>query len=186
MKLKVGDKVALKSDMTYVKVIRLVGEKQLVVEDEYGFDYTLQLSDVYKVGEAGKLEQLAVSEADVAEKHSTKQKKKLLTAATAEFLKEGADWLEIDLHIENLTDKPKRLSNAEIVQKQMVYFERYFHLAKQYRKRRYIIIHGVGQGVLRQEIRARLKQFDGIEFSDADYSQYGVGATEVYFFQNVR
>lgn len=42
-------------------------------------------------------------------------------------------------------------------------------------------IHGVGKGILKDEIYKELKQYDNIHFFDAPMSKYGVGATEVYF-----
>lgn len=184
MKLAVGDKVSFKSDLSYGRVTRVLNANEVMVEDETGFDVQVKMADLYKVDETGQLKQLQVSESDIQEKVGGRKKKRLVTPETEEFLAEGADWLEIDLHIENLVVFPKRLSNAAIVQKQMVFFERYLKLAKQHRKRKYIIIHGVGTGVLKSEIRARLKQFEGIEVNDADYARYGTGATEVYIFQN--
>jgi dsDNA-specific endonuclease/ATPase MutS2 len=47
-----------------------------------------------------------------------------------------------------------------------------------------VFIHGVGEGVLRTELETMLGRYDNLKFYDADYRQYGVGATEVYIFQN--
>jgi DNA-nicking Smr family endonuclease len=45
---------------------------------------------------------------------------------------------------------------------------------------RVVFIHGVGQGVLRQEIRKILNDYyPHCEFMDAPYHTYGYGATEV-------
>jgi DNA-nicking Smr family endonuclease len=43
---------------------------------------------------------------------------------------------------------------------------------------KFIAIHGVGKGVLRNEIRQLIKQ-EGLKFQDASYQRYGYGATEV-------
>ena len=47
-----------------------------------------------------------------------------------------------------------------------------------------VFIHGVGEGVLKSELDFLLGRYDNLKFYDADYQKYGVGATEVYFFQN--
>jgi dsDNA-specific endonuclease/ATPase MutS2 len=44
--------------------------------------------------------------------------------------------------------------------------------------KRFVVIHGVGKGKLRDEIRKLLKA-DSIEHYDAALSKYGYGATEV-------
>ena len=46
-------------------------------------------------------------------------------------------------------------------------------------------IHGVGEGVLRQELETVLRRYNNVTFYDADYREYGLGATEVKIFQNV-
>jgi dsDNA-specific endonuclease/ATPase MutS2 len=42
-----------------------------------------------------------------------------------------------------------------------------------------VFIHGVGEGVLRSEIRHELRKYENVEFLDGDYREYGQGATEV-------
>jgi dsDNA-specific endonuclease/ATPase MutS2 len=42
-----------------------------------------------------------------------------------------------------------------------------------------IVIHGVGNGKLKQEITAILKGIEGVSFHDASYKHYGFGATEI-------
>jgi dsDNA-specific endonuclease/ATPase MutS2 len=43
-----------------------------------------------------------------------------------------------------------------------------------------VVIHGVGEGVLKQEIRKELKEFyPHFDFYDASYQEYGYGATEI-------
>ena len=46
-------------------------------------------------------------------------------------------------------------------------------------KQKLIIIHGVGEGVLKDEVRLFLSKKEGIEYFDADYREYGKGATAV-------
>ena len=42
-----------------------------------------------------------------------------------------------------------------------------------------VFIHGVGEGVLKQEVRSILTSHGNIEFWDADFREYGSGATHV-------
>ena len=46
-----------------------------------------------------------------------------------------------------------------------------------------VFIHGVGEGVLKAELHTLLRRYDGIRFSDADYREYGQGATQVWITQ---
>ena len=48
-----------------------------------------------------------------------------------------------------------------------------------------VFIHGVGEGVLRQELETLFRRYNNVQFYDADYKTYGLGATEVRIFQNI-
>lgn len=89
--------------------------------------------------------------------------------------------LIIDLHIYELTDSSKNMSNHEMLLLQMKHFRAKMAESKAKKIHRLVIIHGVGEGVLRSEIRHALRNYDFIEFGDADYNLYGYGATEVIF-----
>ena len=62
---------------------------------------------------------------------------------------------------------------------QLDYFQDSLEKAIRGHARKIIFVHGVGNGVLRQSIRDILKRYDGIEFSDGSYKDFGRGATEV-------
>lgn len=86
---------------------------------------------------------------------------------------------EVDLHIEEILDDHRGMTNGEIVQVQLKHFQRKLDeaIAKHYKK--ITFIHGVGKGVLKEEILRLLKEYKGIEYRDAPYDKYGYGATEV-------
>jgi len=88
----------------------------------------------------------------------------------------------IDLHIEKLTDDWKRLSNYEIISLQLKTFEKYYQLALVHHQPSMIVIHGVGEGVLRDEIHdiLRLKR-EVKSFVNQYHPNYGYGATEIFF-----
>ena len=46
-----------------------------------------------------------------------------------------------------------------------------------------IFIHGVGEGVLKSELHYLFGSYP-VRFYDASYKKYGLGATEVYVYQN--
>lgn len=88
--------------------------------------------------------------------------------------------LEIDLHINELLDDSKGLSNREILEIQMDKVVSEMRAAIQSRVKKVVFIHGVGQGVLKQEISNLLnKKFKKYRFHDASFKEYGYGATMV-------
>lgn len=88
----------------------------------------------------------------------------------------------VDLHIEKLTDHRDGLSNYEILSLQMRAFEKYYDLAVAHHQSTLIVIHGVGEGVLRNEIHDLLRLKREVKsFVNQYHPAYGYGATEIYF-----
>ena len=88
----------------------------------------------------------------------------------------------IDLHIEKISHSWKHLSNYEILSMQLDEFEKYYELSIAHHQPTLIVIHGVGEGKLRDEIHEilRLKR-DVKSFVNQFHPLYGYGATEIYF-----
>lgn len=88
----------------------------------------------------------------------------------------------VDLHIEKITDDWKHLSNFEIVTLQLKTFEKYYDLALAHHLPSFIVIHGVGEGKLRDEVHdiLRLKR-EVKSFVNQYHPAYGYGATEIFF-----
>lgn len=87
--------------------------------------------------------------------------------------------MEIDLHIEELMDNFKGMSNAEIILVQLKHFQHTLDTAINDHYRKLIVIHGVGNGRLKQEVRNILSSYKNLQYYDASYSKYGFGATEI-------
>jgi hypothetical protein len=88
--------------------------------------------------------------------------------------------IEVDLHIHELLDNPAGLSNKEILDIQLEKVKNEMQSAIQSRAKRIVFIHGVGQGVLKQEVAKLLKsKFSKYTFQDASFKEYGYGATMV-------
>lgn len=86
---------------------------------------------------------------------------------------------EIDLHIEELIDSHKNLTNGQILNIQTERFEKEMEHCLSNGIKKLIVIHGVGNGKLKQEITSILKSINGISYHDASYKNYGFGATEI-------
>lgn len=88
----------------------------------------------------------------------------------------------IDLHIEKLSDDWKHLSNYEILSLQLKTFEKYYELAIAHLQPSLIVIHGVGEGRLRDEIHDKLRLKKEVRsFVNQYHPSYGYGATEIFF-----
>lgn len=88
----------------------------------------------------------------------------------------------IDLHIEKICDDWQHMSNYEILSLQLKTFEKYYHLSVIHRQPSLIVIHGVGEGVLRNEIHDILRLKKEVKsFVNQFHPAYGYGATEIFF-----
>lgn len=88
----------------------------------------------------------------------------------------------IDLHIEKLTDDWQRMSNYEILSLQLKTFEKYYHLSVLHHEPSLIVIHGIGEGKLRDEIHELLRGKKEVKsFANQYHPRYGYGATEIFF-----
>ncbi|MCF8336088.1 MAG: DUF2027 domain-containing protein [Bacteroidales bacterium] len=92
------------------------------------------------------------------------------------------DTEEVDLHIEELVDKPKELSNKEMLEIQMGKFQTALEGAlKTPKTKKIVFIHGVGNGRLRYELRKYLdRHYSNLDYQDASFKEYGYGATLVF------
>ncbi len=88
----------------------------------------------------------------------------------------------IDLHIDKLTSHWKDMSNFEMLETQLNAFGKYYDLAVAHQQPTLIVIHGVGEGKLREEIHELLKLKTEVKsFVNQFHPLYGYGATEIYF-----
>jgi DNA-nicking Smr family endonuclease len=89
--------------------------------------------------------------------------------------------VEVDLHIHNLVDNYKNLSNSEMLDIQINEFHNQLNKAIKEKAEKIVFIHGVGKGVLKNKIRDILKKdYKKYKFQDASFKDYGAGATLVF------
>lgn len=90
----------------------------------------------------------------------------------------------VDLHIGKLTHDWEHLSNFEILTLQLKEFEKFYDLAIAHHQPTLTIIHGVGEGKLRDEIHTILRTKKEVKSFVNQYTNaYGYGATEIFFNQ---
>ncbi len=94
--------------------------------------------------------------------------------------KRSPEIVEVDLHINELLENTEGLSKSDILEIQKEKLESEMKLAIQTGVKKIVFIHGLGQGVLKQEVINVLKsKFRKYYFQDASFKEYGYGATMV-------
>lgn len=180
MEFKVGDRVEALDDLIKGVIVEING-KELTVESTDGFLLKFSASELMKIPLDGEI---SVSNYEIAQIKSEKEIPKRRHRPVAKPKERNAPRMEVDLHIEKLTNSAKRMSNFDILNLQMETAKRQLDFAMRKRIQKIVFIHGVGEGILKEELYFLFKKYDNVKYYDADFQKYGMGATEVYFFQN--
>ena len=89
---------------------------------------------------------------------------------------------EIDLHLENLTDSPAKLSNSDKLHLQLDHAIDFIQQAIKHGSQKAYLIHGIGKGKLKERLHDLLHKHPQVKFYKNEYHhKYGYGATEVVF-----
>lgn len=116
-----------------------------------------------------------LTETEVAKVVQEKDEPKVVVKRTV-----SPDLVEIDLHIHELLEDTRGLTNHEMLEVQLGRFRNELETAIANGTRRIVFIHGIGNGTLKQELRKELStKFKKYYFQDASFKEYGYGATMV-------
>lgn len=90
------------------------------------------------------------------------------------------DIIVVDLHISELVDSIRGLSNADMLNLQVDEFRRVMDENLANKGQKIVFIHGKGEGVLRNAIMKELRhRYKGHDVQDASFREYGFGATQI-------
>lgn len=182
MDFNIGDRVeALDEDLTGT-VTKIIGDR-ITIETTDGFDLEFSKTELVKSANNNLLGANIFSKTSLSEAVSQKETKKR-KSIKVKPKERYQPTLEVDLHIHQLTNSSRGMSNHDMLTLQIDTAKRQLEFAMRKRIQRIVFIHGVGEGVLKIELDYLFKRYDNLKFYDADYQKYGQGATEVYIFQN--
>lgn len=180
MDFKKGDRVEAIDDTVSGSIVKIEG-KEITVESTDGFLLKYSSKELLPITED---HEIRVSNFDVAQIKAEKEIPKRRNRAVSKPKDRNAPKMEVDLHIEKLTPSAKGMSNFDILNLQLETAKRQLDFAVSKRIQKVVFIHGVGEGVLKEELYFLFRKYENVKYYDADYQKYGMGATEVYFFQN--
>ncbi|NMH27286.1 Smr/MutS family protein [Flavobacterium silvaticum] len=177
--MKPGDKVAVLDD-TFTGVVLSVEKDKVFIETTDGFQMTyfvnelvkiLNSSELYKSTGIHNINKIKQEKADdsPSRKPETKRVKGEIPPA------------EYDLHIEKLVKNHSRMDQSEILELQLSNARYQIESAIKKRAPKIILIHGVGEGILKSELGYLLRRYDNVTYREAAYNKYGLGAMEVSF-----
>jgi len=183
MKFEVNDKVEVLDDALQGRVIKIDGNS-IYIETSEGFLLNFEPSELVKI-EEDQSRMIASQNISFSEIIKEKQPIKRSKSIKVKPKERSSPPMEVDLHIEKLVNSFRGMSNYDILNLQLETAKRQIEFAVRKRLPKIVFIHGVGEGVLKAELDYLLSRYDNLKFYDANFQKYGVGATEVYIFQNV-
>ena len=179
MSLEIGNKVAVLDDVLKGKVLK-INDDEISIETEDGMIFNFSSSELVKIDqEQHELSKYSDINNELLKEKTlgNKKKKSFFTKEKNEVI------LEIDLHIQHLTKSTRGLDNYDMLNIQLATAQNKIEFAIKKRIPKIVFIHGVGEGVLKSELQRLLGNYP-VKYYDASYKKYGLGATEVYIYQN--
>ncbi len=183
MIFSIGDRVHFLDEGGEGVITSISGDTAMVEVD--GFDMPYSLSDLIAID--GSTTKFVTKEHTLKEEREQavfKLKRRMnptLKGAMADIFKrvntKGIP--EIDLHVHELVEDFSGLQPGDILEIQLEFLKYAIKQAEEHTVRELIIIHGVGEGVLKKEVHSLLDALSFIERNDASYRLYGYGATHI-------
>jgi preprotein translocase subunit YajC len=184
MNFKKGDKVFVLDEDLSGTVTKVSGST-ITIEDRDGFELQFEASEIVKQGGADlKKEVFSNQSIDTVIREKSVEKRKQGPKVKAKERYQPT--MEVDLHIHQLVKSERGMTSHDkkILQLDTARHKLEFAIKKKIQK--VVFIHGVGEGTLKLELEYLFGRYNNVKFYAADYKKYGLGATEVYIFQNVK
>ena len=160
MQFQVGESVSMLHE-SGAYTIKQLSDSHAHVLDEFGFEYRVPISSLIKrtpiQGEVENKEPIVTPNAT---------KKQALSPIPT-----------LDLHATALGIDG--MPPNELLETKLSYCRSFLNQCIANRQSKALIIHGIGEGVLKMAVRQLLRNTKGISFHDGNYSTRGVGSTLV-------
>jgi len=165
---KVGQRIVFVDEPGEGKILEVMPNNLFLIEDEHGFSRVYLKSKItpirVPVTVLNAINHVPIEKAGIAAKKTPQ--------------KHNGSPIIIDLHIHELVEMHENWTNSQIVNYQMDFLKKQIDVLMKRRVKIVHIIHGVGEGVLRNEVRQFLRKFANCEINDLSYTRNGFGATE--------
>ncbi|MBS9461510.1 DNA mismatch repair protein MutS [Flagellimonas sp. 389] len=175
---KIGDQVEVLDEDISGKISGIEGARVTIITTD-GFPMEYSMKELVKISD-----DIRVTGYEVEKIKKEKELPKKRFGRLAKQKERNLPKMEVDLHINQLVRSAKGLTNFDMLNLQLETAKRQLDFAIKKRIQKVVFIHGVGEGILKEELHYLFNRYDNLKFYDADYQKYGLGATEVYIFQN--
>ena len=149
--MKIGDFVVFKNETDTGTIKEIISEGKIKITNSQGFDEIKLSSEIIVIDKNFN----QVSSYGQIPKHE-KQTNSL--KFSKEKIKKTSS-IKIDLHIELLVKDFSKYSNEEIIKIQINYCEKQINKILKSNHKEFLVVHGIGMGVLKKEIHNLLNEF---------------------------
>ncbi|MFI1771490.1 Smr/MutS family protein [Thalassobellus citreus] len=179
MTFNIGDHVMV-LDENMSGVIKDIVGTSISIETEDGFLLDFNSEELIKDTSKSMLNKARIPNTVISEKEQPARKQQQRVKAKDRY----EPTMEVDLHINQLVKSSRSMSNHDMLTLQLDTARHKLDWAISKRIQKIVFIHGVGEGVLKIELEYLFGRYSNVKFYDANYQKYGLGATEVYIYQN--
>ena len=148
----IGDKVKFLKSNDFGTIVNIISERKIQVEDSSLFLTVVNVKDIVKFDDHTDTVQ---AYGDVMFSKESKE-----NTSVKKMSRQNLNEVKIDLHIENLSNDFLAMTNFEIVQIQLKKCEDALIKAINSNAQKLIIVHGIGEGVLKKEVHNLLSSFE--------------------------
>ena len=182
MAFKVGDSV-LVLDEDLSGVIKQIHEDVISIETKDGFLLNFKRNEIILNRSSKGFKQELFSNSNANEVISEKEKPVRKNKPVQRTKDRYEPTMEVDLHIHQLTESTRGMDNYDMLNLQIETAKHKIEYAIRNRIPKIVFIHGVGAGVLKTELDFLFNNYH-VDVYAASFKKYGLGATEVYIYQN--
>lgn len=184
MRFKINEKVGFlnEQDGGIIKSY-CASNKIYQVEDETGLERPFQEDELVPI--IADHNNIKVDRSSLLEKNGEKPRKS--SFVSIDYIQKKKHFWELDLHTHKIMQSERGKTPSELLNYQMFILKNTVRNVRDSNVQKLVIIHGEGKGVLKQEVVNYIKGLDGIkDIYDANFHEYGKGATTVEFLQNIK
>ncbi|WP_158850936.1 Smr/MutS family protein [Algibacter sp. L1A34] len=185
MKFKINDFV-LVLDENLSGSIKSISGNTISIETTDGFLLDFEAGELVKDTSKSDFKSGIFSHKSISSVLDEKEKPSRRKSVKVKAKERYEPTMEVDLHINQLVKSPRGMSNHDMLTTQLDTARHKLDWAISKRIQKVVFIHGVGEGVLKIELEYLFGRYNNVKFYDANYKKYGLGATEVYIYQNVK
>ena len=183
MSFEKGDKVTVLDEAISGTVSKIEGTS-IFIETEDGFLLDFKAHELLKIEGKDTMKSNLFSEHSFREALSEKEQNIKRKSVKVKPKDRNQPTMEVDLHIHKLIENERNMSSYDKLSLQLDTATRQLDFAISKRIQKIVFIHGVGEGVLKMELETVFGRYENVKFYAADFQKYGLGAMEVYIFQN--